>query len=198
MFLIAALGNPGPEYRRHRHTAGFMVAGELERRHDLGRFRSKFHGLVAEGSIAGQSVVLLMPQTFMNLSGRSVGEAARFYRVAAAGILAVHDEVELPFGEVRLKEGGGLGGHNGLRSMEEYLGSREFWRARLGVGRPPAGSRVPLADFLLSNFIEPDEEVGALIERGADAVEEWLAADGTPVIHVPRPAPRPRGGARPE
>jgi peptidyl-tRNA hydrolase, PTH1 family len=197
MFLIAALGNPGPEYRRHRHTAGFNVAAELERRHGLGSFRRKFHGLVAEGSIAGQSVLLLMPQTYMNLSGEPVGEAARFYRIPVSRVLAVHDEVELPFGDVRLKEGGGLGGHNGLRSMEKMLGSRDFWRVRLGVGRPPAGSPVPLADFLLSNFVEPDEEINALIERGADAVEEWLAAEGRPLVDGPRPS-RPRGGAQPE
>lgn len=178
MFLIAALGNPGPEYRRHRHNVGFMVAAELERRHGLSGFRAKFKGLVVEGRIAGQSVVLLMPQTYMNLSGESVGEVARFYRIPVTSILVVHDEVELPFGEVRLKEGQGLGGHNGLRSMEKVLGSRNFWRARLGVGRPPPGSRLPLADFLLSPFVESDWDVRELVEKGAGLVEEWLAAGG--------------------
>ena len=201
MFLIAALGNPGPEYRRHRHNAGFMVAAELERRHCLGSFRAKFKGLVVEGCIAGQSAVLLMPQTYMNLSGESVGEVARFYRIPVANILAVHDEVELPFGEVRLKEGQGLGGHNGLRSMEKVLGSRGFWRARLGVGRPPAGSRVSLADFLLSPFVEPDWEVRGLIEKGAVLVEDWLTAEGGMPAAArppdPGPVPRVRGGAQP-
>ena len=168
MFLVAALGNPGAEYRRHRHTAGFMVAAELAQRHGLGRFRNKFRAQVVEGSIAERRVLLLMPQTYMNLSGEAVGEAARFYRIPVEEIIAVHDEVELPFGEARLKQGGGLGGHNGLRSMEKVLGSRDFWRARLGVGRPPAGFRVPLADFLLSDFTEPESDVRVLIKRGAD------------------------------
>jgi PTH1 family peptidyl-tRNA hydrolase len=197
MLLIAALGNPGPEYRRHRHNAGFMVAAELERRHGLGSFRAKFKGLVVEGRIAGQSVVLLMPQTYMNLSGESVGEAARFYRIPVTSILAVHDEVELPFGEVRLKEGQGLGGHNGLRSMEKVLGSRDFWRARLGVGRPPAGSRVPLADFLLSPFVESDWEVRELVEKGAGLVEEWLTAGGAVPAAERPPAMGPRRPAAP-
>jgi peptidyl-tRNA hydrolase, PTH1 family len=174
-----------------------MVAAELERRHGLGRFKNKFRALVVEGAFVGRAVILLMPQTYMNLSGEAVGEAARYYHIAPACILAVHDEVELPFGEVRLKQGGGLGGHNGLRSMEKALGSREFWRARLGVGRPPAGSRIPLADFLLSDFSEPEEDVRSLIEHGADAVEDWLGSDGQPSLPPTtlRESARPAGAA---
>jgi peptidyl-tRNA hydrolase, PTH1 family len=155
-----------------------MVAEELGRRHRLGPLRAKFHGLVTEEQLAGRRVVIVLPQTYMNLSGESVGEAARFYRIPVKSILAVHDEVELPFGEVRLKEGAGLGGHNGLRSLEAALRSRDFWRVRLGVGRPPLGSRVPLADFLLTPFTEADADVRALIERGADLVEAWVSAGG--------------------
>jgi len=173
VYLIVGLGNPGPEYRRHRHNAGFMVGEELTGRHALGALQNRFHGLVAEGQIAEAPVVLLLPLTYMNLSGKSVAEAARHYRVKAADILVIHDDVELPFGEVRLKEGQGLGGHNGLRSLEQYLGTRDFWRVRVGVGRP-LREDVPLVDYVLAPFDEPEEEVKALISKAADLVEEWL------------------------
>lgn len=177
MFLVAGLGNPGPQYQRHRHNVGFMVAEELRRRHGWPTFRARYQGLFGEGVILGRRVGLLLPMTFMNRSGQGVAEAARFYRISVEHVLAIHDEVELPFGEVRLKEGGGLGGHNGLRSMEQHLGSRDFWRVRVGVGRP-ASSRIALADFVLSDFSEPREEVLLLVSSGADLVEEWLRLDG--------------------
>lgn len=167
------LGNPGPEYQRHRHNAGFMVAEELRRRHSLGLPRHRFHGLVCEGEILGAAVALLLPLTYMNLSGKSVAEAARHYRVQPGQMLVIHDDVELPFGEARLKEGQGLGGHNGLRSLEQHLGTRDFWRVRVGVGRPAQGD-IPLVDYVLAPFDEPREEVEALICRAADLVEEWL------------------------
>jgi PTH1 family peptidyl-tRNA hydrolase len=176
-FLIAALGNPGPEYQRHRHNVGFMVGEELRRRHGIPKLRSRFEALTGEGTIVGQRVALLLPMTFMNLSGRSVGEAVHWHKVPIDRILVIHDEVELPFGEVRLKEGGGLGGHNGLRSIEQALHSREFWRLRAGVGRPDS-SRRPLADYVLEPFSEPREEVLLMIGRAADLAEEWLAARG--------------------
>jgi len=175
--LIVALGNPGPEYQSHRHNVGFMVGEELRRRHGLPRLRSRYQGLVAEGAIAGTTVLLLLPTTFMNLSGRSVAEAARKLKIPVERMLVVHDEVELPFGEVRLKEGQGLGGHNGLRSLEQHLGSRDFWRVRVGVGRPDKEGR-PLIDHVLAPFSEPREDVLRLIERAADLAEEWLAARG--------------------
>ena len=177
MFLVAALGNPGPQYQRHRHNVGFMVAEELRVRHGWPAFRTRYQGLFGEGTMLGRRVGLLLPMTFMNRSGQGVAEAARFYRIPVDGVLAVHDEVELPFGEVRLKEGGGLGGHNGLRSMEQHLGSRDFWRVRVGVGRPTS-SRVTLADFVLNDFSEPREEVLLLVSAAADLVEAWLSGDG--------------------
>ncbi len=140
VYLIAALGNPGSQYQYHRHNVGFMVGEELRRRHGLPSLRSRFKGLAGEGTIAGQRVALLLPMTFMNLSGTSVGEAVRWYKTPVEQLLVIHDEVELPFGDVRLKEGGGLGGHNGLRSIEQSLGSRDFWRLRVGVGRPASVS----------------------------------------------------------
>ncbi len=174
-YIIAALGNPGGQYRHHRHTVGFMVGEKLRRRHGWPAFRSRFKGLSGEGTIAGRRAVLVLPMTFMNLSGTSVVEAVRWYKAPVEHLLVIHDEVELPFGEVRLKEGGGLGGHNGLRSIEQSLHSRAFWRVRVGVGRPDS-SRRPLADHVLDDFDEPREEVLLLIGSAADLVEEWLAA----------------------
>jgi peptidyl-tRNA hydrolase, PTH1 family len=175
VYLLVALGNPGPEYQFHRHNAGFMVGEELRRRHGLPALRSRFQGLTAEGRIAGQRVVLLLPMTFMNLSGRAAAEAARFYKVPVERMLVIHDEVELPFGEVRLKAGQGLGGHNGLRSLEQSLGTRDFWRLRVGVGRPDSANK-PLIDHVLVPFVEPRDEVLALVGKAADLAEEWLAA----------------------
>ncbi|MBN1320551.1 MAG: aminoacyl-tRNA hydrolase [Thermoleophilia bacterium] len=175
VYLIVALGNPGPEYQYHRHNVGFMVGEELRRRHGLPRLRSRFRGLAGEGTMAGSRVVLLLPMTFMNLSGQAVAQAVRKHKIPVERILVIHDEVELPFGEARLKEGQGLGGHNGLRSLEQHLGSRDFWRVRVGVGRP-AGAGDPLIDHVLAPFSEPREEVLALVERAADLVDEWLAA----------------------
>lgn len=177
IYLIVALGNPGPEYQYHRHNAGFMVGEELRRRHGLPRLRSKFQGLTGEGRMAGARVVLLLPMTFMNLSGKAVAEAARKYKVPVERILVIHDEVELPFGEVRLKEGQGLGGHNGLRSLTQSLGSRDFWRVRVGVGRPDEAG-LPLIEHVLAPFDEPREEIIALIERAADVADGWLTARG--------------------
>jgi PTH1 family peptidyl-tRNA hydrolase len=174
-FLIAGLGNPGAQYQYDRHNVGFMVAEELRRRHGLPQFRSRFQGMVGEGAIDGRKTVLMLPMTFMNLSGKSVGEAVRWHKVALEHLLVVHDEVELPFGEVRLKEGGGLGGHNGLRSLEQNMHTRDFWRLRVGVGRPSRSGR-PLAEFVLEPFSEPREEVLLLIGKSADLAEEWLAA----------------------
>ena len=175
VYLVVALGNPGPEYQFHRHNAGFMVGEELRRRQGLPTLRSKFQGLTAEGRIGGKRVVLLLPTTFMNLSGRAAAEAARFFKVPMDRMLVIHDEVELPFGEVRLKEGQGLGGHNGLRSLQQSLGTRDFWRLRVGVGRPDSPNK-PLIDHVLASFGEPREDVLALIGKAANLAEEWLAA----------------------
>ena len=177
VYLIVALGNPGPEYQFHRHNAGFMVGEELRRRHGLPKLRSKFQGLSAEGRVAGVRVVLLLPMTFMNASGKAAAEAVRKHKIPVGRILVIHDEVELPFGEVRLKEGQGLGGHNGLRSLAQSLGSRDFWRVRVGVGRPGEAG-VPLIDHVLTSFDEPREEILVLIGRAADVADEWLAAQG--------------------
>jgi PTH1 family peptidyl-tRNA hydrolase len=176
--LVAGLGNPGREYAGTRHNVGFLVADELARRHG-GAFRGKFSAELAEVRLDDARVALLKPLTFMNESGRSVGAAVRFFKVEPAALVVVHDEVDLEPGRLQARAGGGLAGHNGLRSVAQHLGTPDFLRLRVGVGRPERGDRRPVADFVLSPF--PSEfDVESLVARGADAVEtiarEGLAA----------------------
>jgi peptidyl-tRNA hydrolase, PTH1 family len=173
--LVAGLGNPGREYAKTRHNVGFMVADELARRLD-GSWRAKFSGELAEVRLGDLRLALLKPQTYMNESGRSVGAAARFFKVRPENLLAVHDEVDLEAGRLQVRLGGGLAGHNGLRSVAGALGTPEFVRLRVGVGRPERGDPRPVADFVLSEF--PAElDVESLVGRAADAVEA-VARDG--------------------
>jgi peptidyl-tRNA hydrolase, PTH1 family len=173
--LVAGLGNPGREYARTRHNIGFMVCDELARRHG-GSFRSKFSGDLAEVRIEGRKAALLKPQTYMNESGRSVGAAARFVKLPAEQLLVLHDEADLEPGRLQARLGGGLAGHNGLRSIAQHLKTQEFLRLRIGVGRPERGDPRPVADFVLSPFDE-HVDVEALVARAADAVET-LAREG--------------------
>jgi PTH1 family peptidyl-tRNA hydrolase len=173
--LVAGLGNPGHEYERTRHNAGWLVTDELAHRHD-GSWRSKFSGSLAEVRLGEQRLALLKPETYMNESGRSVSAAARFFKVPAESILVVHDDVDLEPGRLQARRGGGLAGHNGLRSLAQDLGTQDFLRLRIGVGRPGRGDRRPVADWVLSPFA-PEEDVEALVARAADAVET-IAADG--------------------
>ena len=173
--LVAGLGNPGREYENTRHNVGWMVADELARRHD-GSFRSKFSGQLAEIRDEERRLALLKPETYMNISGRSVGAAARFFKVPSEALLVVHDDVDLEPGRLQMRAGGGLAGHNGLRSIAGELGTQEFLRLRIGVGRPDRGDRRPVADYVLSDF-EPEVDVDALVARAADAVET-IAREG--------------------
>ena len=176
--LVAGLGNPGREHARDRHNAGWMVADELARRHG-GSFRSKFSGRLAETRLGDARIALLEPETYMNESGRSIAAAARFFKVAPEGVLVVHDDVDLDVGRLQARLGGGLAGHNGLRSIATALGTQEFLRLRVGVGRPARGDRRPVADYVLSPF-EPEDDVDALVASAADAVES-VVADGLDV-----------------
>jgi peptidyl-tRNA hydrolase, PTH1 family len=173
--LVVGLGNPGREYERNRHNVGAMVADELARRHG-GAWRSKFSGRIAEIRLDGHKLALLEPETYMNESGRSVGAAAAFFKVAPEAVLVVHDESDLELGRLQLRLGGGLAGHNGLRSIAQYLKTQEFLRLRVGIGRPERGDPRPLADWVLANF-EPHEDAEALVARAANAVET-LDAEG--------------------
>jgi PTH1 family peptidyl-tRNA hydrolase len=173
--LVVGLGNPGREHARDRHNAGWMVVDELARRHG-GSFRSKFSGQLAEIRLGDQRLGLLKPETYMNLSGDSLGAAARFYKVPLDSIAVVHDDVDLDPGRLQVRLGGGLAGHNGLRSIKQVLGSADFLRTRVGVGRPGRGDRRPVADYVLSPFA-PEDDAEALVASAADAVET-LARDG--------------------
>ena len=173
--LVVGLGNPGREHERDRHNVGWMVVDELARRHD-GSFLSKFSGRLAEIRLDGLRLALLKPETYMNLSGSSLGAAARFYKAPLEAVAVVHDDVDLEHGRLQLRLGGGRAGHNGLRSIKQAFGSADFMRARVGVGRPGRGDRRPVADYVLSPFA-PEDDADALVSRAADAVET-LARDG--------------------
>jgi PTH1 family peptidyl-tRNA hydrolase len=173
--LVVGLGNPGREYARNRHNVGHLVLDELARRHG-GSWKSKFSGQISEIRLDGHKVALLKPETYMNESGVSVSGATRFYKLEPSEVLIVHDEGDFDLGRLELKVGGGLSGHNGLRSIAQHLKTPEFLRLRVGVGRPERGDPRPLADYVLSNF-EPRDDAETLVGRAADAVEQ-LDADG--------------------
>jgi peptidyl-tRNA hydrolase, PTH1 family len=173
--LVAGLGNPGREYERTRHNAGWMVMDELARRHG-GSFRSKFSGQLSETRLDDLKLALLKPETYMNVSGQSIGAARKFFKADPADVLVVHDDVDLEPGRLQARFGGGLAGHNGLRSIAQALGTNDFLRLRIGVGRPGRGDRRSVADYVLGGF-EPEVDVDTLIGRSADAVET-MARDG--------------------
>ena len=172
---MAGLGNPGREYERTRHNAGWMVMDELARRHG-GSFRSKFSGQLSETRVDDLKLALLKPETYMNVSGQSIGAARKFFKVDPADVLIVHDDVDLEPGRLQARFGGGLAGHNGLRSIAQALGTNDFLRLRIGVGRPGRGDRRSVADYVLGGF-EPEVDLDELIGRSADAVET-MARDG--------------------
>jgi PTH1 family peptidyl-tRNA hydrolase len=176
MKLLVGLGNPGPEYSRQRHNVGFMAADAIAQRHRIGPWRRKFRGQVAEGDLGPERVVLLKPMTFMNESGRSVGEAVRFYKLPLSDVIVLHDELDLAAGKVRVKLGGGVAGHNGLRSLAAGLGSREFWRVRLGIGHP--GDKERVLGHVLGDFHKAELPwVEAMLTAIADAIELLVAGD---------------------
>ena len=170
--LVAGLGNPGREYERTRHNSGWLVLDELARRHG-GSWRSKFSGSLAEVRIDARRVALLKPETYMNESGRSVAAGARFFKVEPDALLVVHDDVDLEPGRLQARRGGGLAGHNGLRSLAQHLGTQDFLRLRIGVGRPGRGDPRSVSDWVLSPF-PPEESVAPLVTRSADAVESLV------------------------
>jgi peptidyl-tRNA hydrolase, PTH1 family len=173
--LVAGLGNPGREYERDRHNIGYMVAEELARRHG-GSWRGKFSGRLAQVRVDDTRLALLEPQTYMNESGRSVAPAVRFFKVDPESLLVVHDEVDLELGRLQARRGGGLAGHNGLRSIARALGTQDFLRLRVGVGRPGRGDPRGVSDYVLSSF-DPEDDVDGVVTRAADAVEV-IARDG--------------------
>jgi peptidyl-tRNA hydrolase, PTH1 family len=172
-WLVAGLGNPGPEYAGNRHNCGFMTADVLAGRMHARFSRDRSRALVTTGRLASVPVTLAKPQTFMNLSGGPVAAVRSFYKIPPDRTVVVHDELDLPFGVLRLKQGGGDGGHNGLRSVTAALGTGDYLRVRIGIGRPPG--RMDPADFVLRDFSAADRKVlPEVLERAADAVELLL------------------------
>ncbi|MGB0695013.1 MAG: aminoacyl-tRNA hydrolase [Rhodospirillaceae bacterium] len=155
MKLVAGLGNPGAKYAGNRHNIGFMAVEAMARRHGFPAFRAKFSALVSDGTIQGQRVLLMMPQTYMNESGRAVAEAARFHKIPIDDVLVLHDELDIAPGKIKIKRGGGAAGHNGLRSIDAHLG-KDYWRIRLGIGHP--GSRERVHGWVLSDFAKADRD----------------------------------------
>jgi len=195
MRLVAGLGNPGARYARNRHNIGFMAVEAIARRHGAAGFRNRFKGELAEVSIGGERVLLLKPQTFMNASGESVGEAARFFKLLLSDIIVIHDEIDLRPGKVRVKQGGGSAGHNGLRSIDALLGP-DYWRVRIGVGHP--GIKELVQPYVLQNFAV--DEISDWVEPLLDAVAEHipLLLSGAPDAFMSEVARRLAPAAQPE
>ncbi len=175
-FLIVGLGNPGSRYAGTRHNVGFEIASALAERWELPKARKAFGALVTEGRMepGGPRVAVLLPQTYMNESGRAAGPARGQYGVSLENVVAIHDEIDLPFGEIQTRQGGGLAGHKGLKSLKEHLGGADFTRVRVGVGRPDTTDPEIVSRHVLSRFEEPAAEVRALIDRAADETERLL------------------------
>jgi len=174
-YLIVGLGNPGPTYEGTRHNVGHQVVEELARRHGFPRARRGYDGRCADGVISGRRVLLLQPMTYMNESGRSVAAALRALELPLDHVLVVHDHIDLPFGRLRLMEGGGSGGHNGLKSITGLVGA-DYARLRVGVDRPPSYDPDVVAGYVLSRFGESKAEIADVVATAADAVERWLDA----------------------
>jgi PTH1 family peptidyl-tRNA hydrolase len=181
---VVGLGNPGSEYAATRHNAGFLVLDVLAGRWGVGRRRERFRGQLAEGRLEGEhgrlAVALLWPRTFMNDAGRSVSPARGALKVPLERLVVVYDEIDLPFGEVRSRLGGGHAGHNGMRSLKRELGASDFWRVRIGVGRPSSTDPEIVSSYVLSRFSQPQSEVEQLIERAAQETERLIVEDGSP------------------
>jgi PTH1 family peptidyl-tRNA hydrolase len=175
MRLLVGLGNPGKQYAFNRHNIGFLAVDALAEHYRFAPWRARFQGVTAEGEIAGEKIVALKPGTYMNLSGQAVGEAARFYKVAPSDVIVIYDEIELAPGKVKVKQGGGSAGHNGIRSIDEHLGP-DYWRVRLGVGRPDAKDKVK--GHVLENFAKSDMDwLGQLLNTVCDAAPLLIIGD---------------------
>jgi len=197
MLLIVGLGNPGQSYARNRHNIGFMAVDEIVRRHSFGPWKSRFQSRISEGRIGSEKLLAMEPQTFMNESGRAVGEAVRFYKLDPGEVIVLHDEIDLKPGKVKVKQGGGPGGHNGLRSLDSHIGPN-YWRVRMGVGHP--GDKDRVHGHVLSDFAKADSAwLDKVIETVAAELPDLLAGDASAFmsrvaqsIAPPRPKPAKR------
>ena len=207
MLLFAGLGNPGAKHADNRHNVGFMAADAIARRHSFSPWTKKFQGLVSEGTIAGEKIVLIKPQTFMNNSGQAVGQALRFYKLEPADLTVFYDEIDLPEARVRIKRGGGSGGHNGIRSIDSHVG-RDYRRVRIGIGHPGSPEKVHqhvLGDFAKADrvWLEPLLEcIGEhtdMVVKGSESEfmnKLVLAVRGEAPGEASRPAPKQQSHIR--
>jgi len=181
-WLLVGLGNPGLEYARTRHNIGFRIAELLLERWELPKPKPRFRGLLSEGRTGpgGPRVAVLMPQTYMNDSGQSAGPAAGALRVTPERVIALYDEIDLPFGELRVRQGGGVAGHNGVKALRHGLGTPDFWRVRAGVGRPDTTDPEIVSAWVLGRFREPEADVQALVQAAADAAERLILGEPYP------------------
>jgi len=164
MLLVVGLGNPDGQYKMSRHNVGFMAVDSFAHRFSFSPFSAKHQGLIAEGKIAGEKILLLKPQTYMNSSGQSVVQVAHFYKIPPENILVIHDDLDLNFAQIKMKSGGGAGGHNGLKSIDACLGSKDYYRLRIGIGRPVQKTQV--VDYVLGNFSKSEQtELETLFEK---------------------------------
>ena len=185
MLLLVGLGNPGARYAGNRHNVGFLAVQEIAKRHGLGPWRRRFAGVACEGPLGGVRTLLLLPGTYMNESGRAVAEAAHFYKLSPADIAVFHDEIDLPPGKVRVKIGGGIAGHNGLRSISEHIGN-DYRRVRIGVGHP--GDKDMVQHYVLSDFAKSDRDwvdaLVAIIGENADLIARGQDASFQNKVHL--------------
>lgn len=171
-FLVVGLGNPGPEYTDTRHNVGFWVANALQEEYDFSSFQKKFQGMYAEKTVGQTKFYILKPLTYMNLSGAAVGEIMRYYKIPLDHVIVVHDDLDLPVGSIRLKRGGGEGGHNGLKSITQHIG-KDYWRLKIGIGHP--GDKARVSSYVLSPFSKTDkEEAVEAVEKVIQAFPLWL------------------------
>ncbi|MEM7226720.1 MAG: aminoacyl-tRNA hydrolase [Pseudomonadota bacterium] len=205
MRLLVGLGNPGPRYAQTRHNIGFMAVDDFVRRHSFGPWRTRFQGLMSEGRLAGDKLLVLKPQTFMNLSGQSVGEVVRFFKLSGDQVFVLYDEIDLVPGKIKVKKGGGAGGHNGIRSIDAAIGP-EYWRVRIGVGHP--GHKDLVHGYVLSDFAKAEQPMrDKVIDEVTRELPTLLEGDSLAFMsHVaqalkpprPKPKPKPQGEAPPD
>jgi len=207
MFLLVGLGNPGPKYQKNRHNIGFMAVDEIVRRHSFSEWRNRFQGLVSEGRLNGEKILVLKPETYMNNSGQAVGEAMRFFKLTPPEVFIIYDELDLALGKLRVKQGGGTSGHNGLKSIDAHIG-KDYWKLRVGISHP--GDKEKVLGHVLGDFSKSETaDLEAMIDAIARSIPELFTSDAStfmskiglamkPPAHAPKPKPAPKPVASPD